>query len=377
MTGDGRPFIDDKGRLFGAVNIIDALVVFFVSVIVFGGIWFVAFSEPGSTGEPDGADGGPPTELRYATLDIGTLSPLVASQIEVGDTVQTTEDSTLTITDIYRAPAGTPTGDTTNDLRVFVRVELKGVEVMDNGDTRFRYAGKPPRISRTLTLTTDRYKTTGRILSVELDGPELVLTTVETVLDVTMSATTYEQLAVGDRYTVAGETIATVESLEAFKSGDPDVREALIGIEYVTMTPTAGVQPTFGTTTIREGATLPFETATYNMEGTVQRLGALEPRGEVTTRTVTLELDSVGDSRVEGFETGMTDQIGNETYGELIEVESAKNTETETYTVTMTAELRVRETSAGARFKNAPLHVGEQITLEFENTTVRPTVLSR
>jgi hypothetical protein len=150
---DGRPLVDEQGRLFGAVNIIDALVVLFVAVIVIGGIWFVGFSESEPDGEPNGegeATPGSETELRYATLDVGTVSPQVESQIETGDTVQTTQNANLTITDIYRAPAD-------DALRVFVRVELVGRTVEQNGETQFKYAEKPPRIERELTLGTDRY----------------------------------------------------------------------------------------------------------------------------------------------------------------------------------------------------------------------------
>lgn len=379
-AADGRPLIDEQGRLFGAVNVIDALVVCFVVVIVVGGIWFVAVSESEGTDNGDRDGPGPETDVRYATLDVGTVSPQVAAQIEPGDTVQTAHHANLTITDIYRAPAGgtdvgrAPAGE---DRRVFVRVELVGLAVDRNGEKRFEYAEEPLRIERELMLETDRYVTTGEIQSVGTSGDALDRTTVQTVLDVTLSATDLDSISIGDQYVVGGEPIGTIESVEAYKTGDPDVRRALIGVEYVTVDQNADVRPVFGTTTIREGATLPFETEQYEFGGTVQRNGTLEPRGAVEIRTVTLELDEVTDRRAEQFSAGMTDQLAGETHAELLSVERSEADTDGKYTVTMTAELRVRETQAGPRFKNEPLRVGNTVTLEFEETSVDATVLSR
>jgi hypothetical protein len=184
-------------------------------------------------------------------------------------------------------------------------------------------------------------------------------------------------MAVGDEYVVGGKSVGTIEFIEAYRTGNPDVRAALIGIEYVTVAPPAGVRPTFGTTTVREGATLPFETDRYDFEGTIQTLGTLEPRGEINTRTVTLERTGVSERRAEQFSAGMTEQLMNETHAELTDVEVSEADMNGKYTVTMTAELRVRETAAGPRFKNKPLRTGNTITLEFEETSVDVIVLSR
>ena len=374
---DGRVLIDEKGRIFGAVNVIDALVVLFVAALVIGGVWFVAVSDPGSNGAGEGANGddadtGPDsqTAIRYATLDIGTVSPEVAAQIEIGDEIQTGPDANLTIVDLYRAPAG-------DNIRMFARVEMTGTVIETDAGERFEYNEAPPRIERELTLATDRYEASGEIRSVSAEGSELPRTTVDTVLDATVSATALDAMSVGDRYVLGEDTVATIETIEAYGTSDPDTKRAQVGVTYRTVEPAAGVRPSFGTTTIRSNSTLSFETETYEFEGTVERVGALDPRGELTTRTATLELDGVSERRADQFEAGMAERIAGETIAELTAVEVSEADEDDEFTVTMTAELQVRETDAGPRFKNEPLRVDETVTLEFEDSTVRPTVRDR
>jgi len=60
-----RAIIDDEGRLFGAVNIIDALVVLFVVAVIVAGVALVFGGDP----EPE-----PDIDSTYATLDLGTQS---------------------------------------------------------------------------------------------------------------------------------------------------------------------------------------------------------------------------------------------------------------------------------------------------------------
>ena len=67
------PIIDDEGRLFGAVNIIDALVVLLVLAVVVAGVALVTGG--GSTGER-------PT--RTVVVDVGQQPDYVVDAIEEG-----------------------------------------------------------------------------------------------------------------------------------------------------------------------------------------------------------------------------------------------------------------------------------------------------
>jgi len=386
---DGRPLIDERGRVFGVVNIIDAFVVFFVAVLVIGGVWFVAISGPDTepAGEGPSQNETQPTQttdVRYATVDLGTVSPPVAEQLARNDTVRTGENTNLTITDMYRADAG-------DNVRVFARVELEGTATETDAGERFTYGGGPLRLGRELTFRTDQYATVGRIQSVATERPNLERTEVETVLDVQLSAATLREVSVGDEYRAGGDTIGTIASIEAYGTGQPDVRRAQIGVRYTVVAPLADTQPELGTTAIREGATVPFETERYELTGEVHRVGATDPRGEVTTRTVTLERAGLTETRAAQFQAGMTEQVADHTVaeitdttvtpetvavttadGELIERDSPTNR-----TLMLTVRLRVRETPDGPRFKTEPLRINDRVTLEFEETTLDATVTDR
>ena len=65
-SGESR-IIDDEGKLFGLINVVDALVVLVVLAIVVAGIALIAV--PGSE------------DTRYATVDMGTQPDHVAGQI--------------------------------------------------------------------------------------------------------------------------------------------------------------------------------------------------------------------------------------------------------------------------------------------------------
>ncbi len=101
--------IDDEGRLFGRVNVIDALVVLLIAAVVVAGAAFVLTDDPAPA---------PEMNTTYATLDIGTVSPYVVDAIEEGDAYDPDGASTLRITDVHLTPQG-------DDTRVVLRWRLR------------------------------------------------------------------------------------------------------------------------------------------------------------------------------------------------------------------------------------------------------------
>ena len=374
--GDGRPLIDKQGRILGSINIIDAAVVVFIAILLVGGVWFVAAS--GDETDPDSeseADSELDPAVRYATLDLGTVSPQVASQVDTDDTVQAS-DGRLTVTDIHRMP-------TDDQSRVFVRVEIEG-EPLESDDDRFVYGEEPLRIDRALTLSTERYELSGQIQSVGEDGTELERIDVETLLDVELSPSTLDSLAVGDEFVSGDETVGTIETIEAYGTGNPDRRQAQIGVVYRTVAPPDGGRPVFGSTTIREGGTVTFETAANEFAGDIQRVGTVDPRGEPATRELTVQATNVDAARAEQLEAGMSETIRGEPIATVTDVTvtptpqvTADGTVIDSptgRTVELTVEASVRETPSGPRFKNDPLRIGDAIVLELDTLTVEAEV---
>jgi len=68
--------LDEKGRLFGVVNVIDALAVLLVLAVVAAGAALVLGSEP----EPE-----PEFASTHATLDLGTQPDYIVAQLNEGD----------------------------------------------------------------------------------------------------------------------------------------------------------------------------------------------------------------------------------------------------------------------------------------------------
>lgn len=75
--------IDDRGNLFGAVNIIDALVVLLVVAVAGAGVAFVVGGED-TTQSPNQPEPAPEISHTAATLEITGVQPYVADALTVG-----------------------------------------------------------------------------------------------------------------------------------------------------------------------------------------------------------------------------------------------------------------------------------------------------
>ncbi|MCQ4333105.1 DUF4330 domain-containing protein [Natronomonas sp. F2-12] len=150
--------IDDEGNFLGIVNIVDALVVVLIVAVIVGGGAFVFFDSP-SDGSPDSpspeSESEPETETTYVTLDLGTQPNYIASAINEGDTYAPGGAAQLRITDVHLTPQD-------DAVRVFLRVNLTGE--VTNG--RLMYGNAPPRLGRTLSISTDVYKVDGQIRAI-------------------------------------------------------------------------------------------------------------------------------------------------------------------------------------------------------------------
>jgi len=357
--------IDDEGRLFGRVNIIDAFVVLVVIAVVFAGLLFVLV--------PDSSPSSSAT--RYATIDLGTQPDYVATLITEGDSIQEDNGETITITDVYATASG-------SDRRVRVRARITAP--VDSGT--ITYDGTPLRVGRNIRLQTDEYTTQGTVTSVANTTPDLSVTSTDVLLRTTLSPETASDIESGQTFRVDGRPVATIRSVNAYPSGDGNVL-AILGITYQTYI--SSDKPYFGDTVVRDGATLPFEADGRSFQGEVIRRGVLSPPGEETTRTVSLKMERVDPDLASGIRTGLTEGVRGETIAQLVRVEVEPATvvltsqDGDVYRrqhpvqkdITMTAELKVRETDTGVRFKGAPIQQGGTVVLDFGVVSIEATVL--
>ncbi|MFD1597510.1 DUF4330 family protein [Halobellus rarus] len=359
--------IDDDGNLFGVVNVVDALVVLLVVAVITAGVMFVFADDPAP--EPE-------TATTYATLDLGTQPDYIVSAINEGDTYNPDDSSQLRITDVHLTPQH-------DNVRVLLRVELTG-EVTDESLT---YANAPPRLGRTLGISTDLYEVDGQIRAVgESDTLATESTTV--ILRQTMNADEADAVTSGDEIRVGGRTVATIEDVAAYATNDPTQRRVFVAANLTTHRQQDDWR--FGGVPVNRGQQIVLPTAEYTIRGTIERIGGDLQLGEPTRRTVTLRMNEVNADIADSILPGMTERVGDRTVARVTEVETEPSliiatgedgslnvadhpTDRE---VTLTADLLVRETSSGTQFKAEPIRVGSRVTLDLGTVTVEATVIN-
>jgi len=278
--------IDDEGRLFGYVNVVDLLVVLLVLAVGVAGFALLFGSSPVS----DRAS-------THATLDLGTQSPSVAAAINDGDVSQLNENSNLTVTDVYRVPGE-------NGQRTFVRVNLTGPDT----ETGLSFDGAPPRLGRNLTITTNQYNTTGDITAVG-DSDTLSLREQTVTLQTTLPSYRADEFRSGQQIRLNEQTIATIEDVVRYEiAGESRTR---LFVEADLRVYTADGVTRFGAALVQEGATirLPGDGAPIAM--TIERVGEFERttttiRGTATVTTEEAEQVSEGDEFVVGDQAAAT-----------------------------------------------------------------------
>lgn len=355
--------VDEQGDIFGVINIIDALVVLMVLAVGIAGIALIS----GDT-SPDME---PELASSNATVDLGAVPTEVAQEITVGDQYSPDEQSNLTISDVYLAPSSGKT-------QVTLRVELQG----NLRQGSISYTGSPVRLNRSIDIKTSRYNESGRIRDID-GGGSLNQKETSVLLTGTVDTETANRITEGDTSRVAGRNTATVESVSIFGTTDPGQKQIVVGLSVNTVE--YGEEPQFGLVSIRRGTDLTYQGEDYQFTGTIDRVGATEPRGTQATRTVTLRMDRTRGYVAEGIEPGLSEQAGDAMIARITDVETEPSVivkqdgsvvdHPSEKSVTITTELQVRETATGIRFKGEQIRPGQTITLDLGTITVEAAVV--
>jgi hypothetical protein len=366
--GTSMELIDDEGRLFGRVNVIDALVVLLIAAVVVAGAAFVLTDDPAPP---------PETDTTYATLDVGTVSPYVVDAIEEGDTHSPDGSSTLRITDVHLTPQGTNT-------RVTLRVALEG-ELNDQDS--LIYGGAPPRLGRTLDIATDRYRIDGQIRDVG-DGDALATERQRVLLSGRVDTATAEAVTPGDEIRLSGRTVARVENVTAYSTDRPTRRQLLVEATLTGHRQQDRLR--FGGSPVRRGQSVTLSTSDYTFDGRIEQVGGDITLGATTTRTVTLRMEEVREDFAAAIEPGMVERTGDTTVARVTGVETEPSLIITTgengsvnvvdhpinRDVTVTADLQLRETPSGLAFKGDQIRQGSTVALDLGTITVEATVVS-
>jgi len=348
--------------------------------------------------------GAPPRLGR--TLTIATNRYQVEGQIRAvgtGDAL-TRADATVVLRSTMTAPEARTlaTGD---EIRIAGRtvatIDDVAVYATDNPDRRLvylqtslathsvrgepRFGGQPVRAGQSITLPGDGYTVAGTI---ERVGAGLERGDVDILLQQTVDIETADRLAEGDAAVVAGATTATVERVELYGTANPDRKRAFVGLSLSTVG--HGDRPQFGATPVQSGRDLTIRTPEYTLTGPIERVGHLQQRGTSATRTVTLRIEGIREEFASAIEPGMVEQVDGQTVAEVTDVGVEPTTVVVTgdrgnfsvydhpynRDVTVTAEIQVRETTSGPRFKGESIRQRDTITLDLDSISLRGTVVS-
>ena len=197
--GSGRSLLDDEGRLFGLVNVIDVLVVLLFLAVVVAGVTLLL------PGGESGSDSGGEVDTRFATIDLGQQPVSVAERISPGD--EWDPDGTahsLTITDVYRFDA-----DGSTNVTIRAAVDGTRIRANDAGDApTLEFRGDRLRLGRTLGIETGEYSADGQVTRVDQSGRDLPIQESTFVVETQVSSGTTDEIAVGDQFRVAGDKFA-------------------------------------------------------------------------------------------------------------------------------------------------------------------------
>lgn len=362
--------VDEDGRLFGRVNVVDAAVVLVVLAAITAGV--VAVVPLGGGGEQ---------VTRYATVDLGTQPLATAERIGSGD--RSTNDGVV-VTDTYVGPAAN--GGNASVASVVVRVRVNGTLASDGGERIFTYDGASFRRGDDLAFETSSYAVSGDVLRVAESGSTLPVGSLPIRLETTLSPAIADAVAVGDTYRLADQQVATVTGVTTAPVENGTERNALLGMRLHTLNRSGSTY--FGATPAKVGQSIGFETDQYALAGTVTRWGNASPAGTATTTTVVVSLSDVDPAVADGLSAGLTERRNGRTTARITDVRVTNATvvltsddghiyereHPENVNVELTLRLHTRATADGLRFHTRALREGTSVTLDFRTIAVDGTV---
>jgi len=333
--------IDEKGRLFGTVNVVDALVVLLVLAVGLAGVALVVSGGGGPVG---------PTETQYVTLDLGTQSEFLIEQIEVGDTGSLGGDTHgVTITDSYFTTSG---GGTNAVVRVAVN---------QTGGGPFTVGGEPLRVGRSLEFVNESYALDNA--TVREVGNESALPTPErtVVLRGTVPNAVAADVSAGEAITVAGSRVATVREIATYSAENPD-RQTLF-LNATLRTYSTGDAVRFGGTRVEAGQSLTLPIAGYQFSGTIDRVGGgLDRTTEPVLTTGVVSADTAN-----RIESGDTYQLSGQSVATVENVTAYDTDDPDEKRVYVGLSLQTLGYGDELRFGDQTVEEG--VTLPFETET--------
>lgn len=245
--------IDEQGRLFGAVNVVDALVVLVVLAVLVAGVALV-------TGGDDPDEDTDPEPRRYAVVAFDVPLESDAAMLADGDTLSSVGGGdSFSVADVYRG--FTPNGSAHVVAKLAYRGELNvGGSTVYGGDS--------------VDLTTGSYRVDGQVLGVNRTNDSITTDSRRVVLVTTVSSTVADAIEEGDVARYGGEELATVTAVDRTDVG-VDRARILVGAELTVWDrePVAA----FDGSPLRVGNRVTLVTDTVTIPGRLAAVGTDDP----------------------------------------------------------------------------------------------------
>ncbi|WP_254822909.1 DUF4330 family protein [Haloglomus halophilum] len=247
--------VDEEGRLFGVVNVIDLVVAAVVLAALASGAVFVL------------TDDSEPTEQRYLTVVLderpgGSVPTLDSDSVAMPDGPVQIGGTDGRITDTYIAPTGDSGFVTVARIRVDVSVSVADRTT----DRRLVAGGETYLVGQEVDLNARETHYTGYIHSVGRSGNGLSVRTVNATVVARLPPSVAERIQAGDIQRVAGREIAQVTAVDRQPTADERTRvEATVSLRVLV----TDDEPLYGTQQVRPGAEVWVAPNDYEFTGTV------------------------------------------------------------------------------------------------------------
>jgi hypothetical protein len=325
------PLIDDQGRLFGRINVIDALVVLFVLAVATAGVALLA-----GPSQPED------TSPAYTTLTVGPVSEDAATALTTTNNITLTgSETTLNLTDTHVTPH-----PNTDAALAIIRVN----------STRRTLS----QINSELAIETGQYNYNATITAA---GNSTTLTEENTsvLLATTVPTETIKSMQPGDTHTIGPETTATVKDIYQRTVGDNEA-QLLVGVTLQTLQD--GNRARYAGQALRLGTTVPLRTETYTLTGTI--LNRTTDTVPTQTRTVQIET-TVSRSVASNVQAGDTFSSETGTIATIDSVASYPTNDPNRRLLQLNLSLETVAFNGHPEFLNRQLQIGTSIPFRTES----------
>jgi hypothetical protein len=372
--------IDEKGNLFGTVNVIDALVVLLLISVVVAGVGLVFGSDEGPGQESPGPAG--ENAVRYATVDLGTQPNAVAEHVSAGDRVITNGSSNATVTDVYVGPGQN------GQVSVTVRVELGGtLRAVGDSEQVFEYHGSRLTIGDQIALPTTEYSVSGTVTSLDAETETLQTRETQVVVSTNVSSETASAIDQGDTYELAGTNVGVIETVETYPTDEDGMHRAVVGLTLQTRS--VHNQTHFGEHSVSLDDRIALDLDEYDLAGTVRHRGNTTLPGERTRTTAVIAVENVSPAVANATAVGLTERADGDVRAQVVDRREEASTvivtseDGEVYQrehpeqrdVYLTVELSTRRTETETYFHGRSLRQSDTISIDLHQVRVTGSVV--